>query len=123
MKEALHIPIELRVHLTPGQPAFDQFNWVSGGPDPEPKSARRPEDAGKFGSNNGILVVYDEVGDPFVVPFRELQRHGISPADTAHKLRAAGFEASYVYVPHSNDGGSFVVKLFPDALKRSKAEA
>lgn len=123
MKEALHIPSELRVHLTPAQPVFDQCNWVDERPDPEPKSARRPEDASKFGSNNGILVVYDEVGDPFVVPFQELQRHGISTADAFHKLRAAGFEGSYVYVPHSNDGGSFVAKLFPDAYKRATAEA
>lgn len=120
MKE-LRIPSELRIHFVPAQPAFDRFDWVPNGPNPEPRSARRPEEAGKFCSNNGMLVVYDEVGDPFVVPYRELERHGITAGDVDRTLRYAGFEGAYVYVPHSNDGGSWACQMWQEAYQATSA--
>lgn len=117
--ETLHIPLELHVHMFPVQPSFD----VPGGspPETEPKSARRSDNVGKFGSNNGILVVYDEVGDPLVVPIKELMRCGIMYDGAYRMLLEAGFEHASVYVPHSNDGGVWVMKMWPAAFARATA--
>lgn len=120
----VRIPKELRVHFIPVQPAYDTIDWMMcsefiG----DPVTERRPEDAGKYNSNNGILVVYDEVGDPFVVPYRVLERQGFSD-DQVHKLLIdMGFVRSCVYVPHSNDGGAFICKMFPEAYDHKTIRA
>jgi hypothetical protein len=116
MTTPLSIPADLRIHFVPAQPAYDAYNWML--PvyhRPEPVNARCPEVSGMYGSNNGILVVYDAVGDPFAASFRELERHGITPALTYDKLNSAGFRARHIYVCHSNDGGAWAKSMWPQA--------
>lgn len=54
--------------------------------------------------NNGVLVVYDEEGRPWVI-------HGSKVTDTVKK-GLSGYDLSRgAYVPHSNDGGYFIREI------------
>jgi hypothetical protein len=64
-------------------------------------------------ANNGVMVVYDELGRPWIM-------HG-SMADDRVRRGLDGFQLSRgAYVPHSNDGGYFVrevaMKLIPQSV-------
>ena len=57
--------------------------------------------------NNGTTVVYDEEGSPWVIRNRFLTE------GCAKELRGFHLEMG-AYVPHSNDGGEFILTHFPD---------
>ena len=58
-------------------------------------------------SNNGVTVIYDEVGRPWIVrnEVPEDIKRGISSLIRTCGLKVGG------YVPHSNDGGRFVIEV------------
>jgi len=56
--------------------------------------------------NNGVAVVYDEVGRPWIMNGLHLPRE-IDDIISQHSLVRGA------YVPHSNDGGRFVLKTMP----------
>jgi len=64
--------------------------------------------------NNGVMVIYDEEGRPWITCSRKLDECVMGILDTMkaqHNLRrGAG-------VPHSNDGGYFVNKILPTLMK------
>lgn len=59
--------------------------------------------------NNGVRVVYDERGYPWI-----LYAHGV---EEMLQLDVAGFQlVTGAYVPHSNDGGHFVREVLPELM-------
>jgi hypothetical protein len=54
-----------------------------------------------WSSNNGVMVVYDEVGRPWIMD------HSQVTEEVQEKLRSFSLTQG-AYVPHSNDGGNFV---------------
>ena len=72
-------------------------------------------------TNNGILVIYDERGWPWI-------KRGSDSLDTA-ELFGGEPNTRGAYVPHSNDGGEFVKKMLeegclsavPSSERRAKA--
>jgi hypothetical protein len=62
-----------------------------------------------YGSNNGVTVVYDENGRPWIARAVELVsvRGELRNTLLEHNARHG------VYVPHSNDGGYFVRETLP----------
>jgi len=61
--------------------------------------------------NNGILVIYDEEGRPWIPPDRPAHKMALEFClpdwiETHDLTRGA-------YVPHSNDGGQFVSEVLP----------
>ena len=60
-----------------------------------------------WGSNNGVTVVYDEEGRPWIIRRgREISNHDFDEKILfAHNLKRGA------YVPHSNDGGWFVTEV------------
>ena len=67
-----------------------------------------------FDSNNGVLVIYDELGRPWIIDMFTAQgaelREEISTLTRQHSLQRGA------YVPHSNDGGSFVQNVLPTLM-------
>ncbi len=62
-----------------------------------------------IGYRNGVLVIYDENGEPWIMTnhhprFRE--------AEQAHYCRRLD-SWNAVWVPHTNDGGQFVNEVLP----------
>ncbi|MBI2050854.1 MAG: hypothetical protein HYT31_03530 [Parcubacteria group bacterium] len=63
-----------------------------------------------FDCNNGVVVIYDEEGRPWIKSVR----------DVTDEVRRALWTLNYTfnvqhgaYVPHSNDGGHFVRTVLP----------
>ncbi len=86
----------------------------------------RQDEAGAFGTNNGMLAVFDGDGVAYVIPFKEMKRHATSPgrtlADDYHSLLTnAGFDGCGCWVPHSNDGGAWAVRQWPEAFAEQAA--
>lgn len=61
-------------------------------------------------TNNGVAVVYDEEGDPWVMPIHIYALTGV------HCLDGISFKSG-AYVPFSNDGGNQIRKMFPRHYK------
>lgn len=60
--------------------------------------------------NNGVIVVYDENGSPWISPNREVGNVTLA----VNKYRVGQFDLQRgAYVPHSNDGGNFVIEVLP----------
>lgn len=60
--------------------------------------------------NNGVRVVYDEIGRPWI-----LYAHGV---EEMLKIEAAGYKLVIgAHVPHSNDGGHFVREIMPKLME------
>ena len=59
---------------------------------------------GRFDSNNGVMVVFDEDGKPWI------HRGSMRPESLGLSWDKVG-----AGVPHSNDGGAFIDQLFPRA--------
>ena len=58
-------------------------------------------------SNNGVTVVYDELGKPWITRRgREISNHEFD-----EKILFAYNPKRGAYVPHSNDGGQFVQEV------------
>ena len=70
------------------------------------------------GRNNGILVIYDDQGWPWVILARKLStRWWIAMSfNTYHNSDLVDFRPG-AYVPHSNDGGHFMLEILPDLLR------
>lgn len=110
-----HIPAELRPHFVPAQRAFEG-DWVANGPCRKPELTRDPQLAGHYGYNNGILAVYDEAGDAFIASAKQLEMNSVSLDNAIRILESAGFVGTgFIFVPHSNDGGAFASKMWPEA--------
>jgi len=60
--------------------------------------------------NNGVAVVYDENGDPWITRSRRLKN-----SEMEQLVREFGL-ARGAYVPHSNDGGHFIRQIMPDSI-------
>lgn len=63
-----------------------------------------------WGRNNGVWAIYDEEGRPWVISIRDLHYQTKGSIDLLiedHKIRAGA------YVPHSNDGGRFMLSILP----------
>lgn len=60
-------------------------------------------------SNNGVTVVYDEDGRPWILKDDRIEeiRKEFQEVITEHRLTRGA------YVPHSNDGGYFVREILP----------
>lgn len=54
-----------------------------------------------YDSNNGVMVIYDEEGRPWLIRNGLVEKEAQSLIDLYHLQHGA-------YVPHSNDGGRFV---------------
>ena len=59
-----------------------------------------------FDSNNGVMVVYDEMGRPWIL------RNNHVPDEFVRKVQEYCLKRG-AYVPHSNDGGHFICKVLP----------
>ena len=60
-------------------------------------------------NNNGVIVVYDELGSPWICRSDHF-------ADSEHRFKFTTLLREYgvkrgAYVPHSNDGGHFIYVL------------
>lgn len=62
-----------------------------------------PGEPGRFDSNNGVSVVYDERGYPWIH-----RGWPVSPYSFGLSSEKCG-----AGVPHSNDGGAYIETLFP----------
>ncbi len=62
-----------------------------------------------YDSENGVFVVYDETGSPWIKRNVEVTAQ-IQAALRKFNLQSGG------YVPHSNDGGHFVSTVIPKLL-------
>ena len=60
-------------------------------------------------NNNGVLVVYDEVGRPWIIPTSNFTDEVALNFRFESLVRGA-------HVPHSNDGGYFVKRILPMLL-------
>jgi hypothetical protein len=72
--------------------------------------------------NNGVTVVYDEEGRPWIIPENCYRKHWknlreeIDYSETAKEFGELRFMYNLqhgAYVPHSNDGGRFVQEVIP----------
>ncbi len=63
-----------------------------------------------YDSNNGVIVIYDENGRPWIIrDYNDLiLGNRILKVIHEHDLKRGA------YVPHSNDGGHFVDKVLPN---------
>lgn len=64
-----------------------------------------PNMAKRYDTNNGMLVIYDETGAPWVAAVEEVSRSTLDRLIEAHSLRLGA------YVPCSNDNGAFLSGL------------
>jgi hypothetical protein len=75
----------------------------------EHRIVRRKKTPNSYNTRNGVLVVYDEEGRPWIA--RDEQNRELAlklqTLVTEYNLKHGG------YVPHSNDGGQFVVGVLP----------
>ncbi len=72
-----------------------------------------------WGCNNGILVIYDDGGMPWITRRSKVQEHPMV-RQLLRSLRAG------TYVPHSNDGGEYLTALeegFASALEAGRKAA
>lgn len=58
-------------------------------------------------TNNGTYVVYDEMGRPWVISGRNLKAGLLNQLCVDYRLGRGAF------VPHSNDGGHFMLDTLP----------
>lgn len=58
-----------------------------------------------FDSNNGVTVVYDEVGRPWIIQTSRFTAEVSTALNREFSLQRGA------YVPHSNDGGHFVREI------------
>jgi hypothetical protein len=58
--------------------------------------------------NNGVVVIYDETGRPWIMP---TSHNGLVVAVTSLIVEFSLRKGAYV--PHSNDGGYFVYNVLP----------
>lgn len=56
----------------------------------------------RHAENNGVTVVYDETGAPWVTSCAELKADALDTLIRDYDLKAGA------HVPHSNDGGRFI---------------
>lgn len=104
----MQIPEVLRPHFIPAEAEHDEMGA-------ETEVLRAPRFAGRYDYNNGMVVVYDEGGNPFVCLSDELRRHGVNASAIGAILQDAGFVCG-AYVPHSNDGGAWAARKWPEAF-------
>lgn len=64
--------------------------------------------------NNGVYVVYDEKGRPWIMRKSERADIKMSVVREHHDLNLGA------YVPHSNDGGHFIADVLPKLLAAEK---
>jgi len=64
--------------------------------------------ANTYDSNNGVMVVYDEEGRPWIL------QYSLVTDKVMEKLRREYSLKHGAYVPHSNDGGHFVHEALPE---------
>ena len=62
-----------------------------------------PKRSGKYCQNNGVIVVYDQIGEPWIIRCQHL---GDREMDAL--IREHGIVEAFVHVPHSNDGGAYL---------------
>lgn len=65
-----------------------------------------------FDKNQGMTVVYDEKGRPWIMPTKQ----ALQIVDELQKLRDESPLVLGAYVPHSNDGGEFRCSVLPTLL-------
>ena len=74
-------------------------------------------------SNNGVTVVYDEDGRPWIRSIdsaaEEFQRDRVGYRGTLASLFLEHDLHQGAYVPHSNDGSHFVREVIPTLVARS----
>ncbi len=63
-----------------------------------------------YDSNNGVTVVYDEDGRPWIIRSSHIDKVGM---DSLHIAAGEYNMKRGAYVPHSNDGGTFVNEVLP----------
>lgn len=69
-------------------------------------------------TNNGVSVVYDEAGRPWVMRLQEAGSLGYPGKEIQACLDENGKELKRgAYVPHSNDGGHFMREVLPMILR------
>jgi hypothetical protein len=86
------------------------FTPVLGTAEADGNGAKNPVHRGapkKHDCNNGVAVVYDEAGAPWIVSMADL-----SVRDLLALVREHGLQDG-AYVPHSNDGGRFISGRIP----------
>lgn len=59
-----------------------------------------------FDTNNGVMAVYDEDGQPWLLTLDRITPEIAEWLKTSELTRGA-------YVPHSNDGGHYIRQQFP----------
>jgi len=60
-----------------------------------------------YDSNNGVVVIYDEAGRPWIMAAKEIAAHAVYKLIEEFDLKRGA------YVPHSNDSGHFVRVVIP----------
>ncbi len=61
-------------------------------------------------SNNGVTVVYDEIGRPWITVHRWTAQRDFEDWSLYSLITTYGIKHG-AYVPHSNDGGNFVHRI------------
>ena len=62
--------------------------------------------------NNGVYVVYDDAGDPWVVLGRLMRSEALDRINRTVYDETGGNLRKGAYVPHSNDGGVWIRARF-----------
>jgi len=63
-----------------------------------------------YDMNNGVMVVYDETGAPWIIQTEKAMRD----SDWDGEIIQAYNLQRGAYVPHSNDGGLFIREVVPN---------